>query len=55
MKPLASPEQTEQLVDALVHDASATGQTTLRIPVPDRSTVHGFLALVGQPLGQAQK
>ena len=55
MQTLASPEQTEQLVDALVHDDPATGQTTLRIPVPDRRTVQGFLTLVGHLLGQAQK
>ena len=49
---LSSPEQTEQLVNTLVHEDPATGQTSVRIPVPDRQTVQNLFSLLGQLIKQ---
>ncbi|MDR1004552.1 MAG: DEAD/DEAH box helicase [Prevotellaceae bacterium] len=45
---LSSPEATRKLVDSLVEEDKATGQTTLRIPVPDKESVSGVLTLIGR-------
>ena len=52
---LSSPEQTKHLVDTLVHEDPATGQTTVSIPVPDRQTVQNLFALLGQFLCNGNK
>ena len=52
---LSNHEQTKQLVDALVHEDPATGQTSVRIPVPDRQTVQSLFSLLGQFLNNGSK
>ena len=52
---LSSPEQTEQLVNSLVYEDPATGQTSVRIPVPDRQTVQNLFSLLGQFLVNGNK
>ena len=52
---LSSPEQTKQLLDTLVHEDPATGQTSVRIPVPDRQTVQNLFSLLGQFLANGNK
>ena len=52
---LSSPEQTKQLLDTLVHEDPATGQTSIRIPVPDRQTVQNLFSLLGQFLASGNK
>ena len=52
---LSSPEQTKQLLDTLVHEDLATGQTSIRIPVPDRQTVQNLFSLLGQFLASGNK
>ena len=51
---LSNPEKTKQLLDTLVHEDNATGQTTIRIPVSDRKTVQNFFSLVGQLLNNSK-
>lgn len=41
---LRSPETTAALVDAIVKEDTETGQTSLNIPVPDKSTVVNILS-----------
>ena len=41
---LRSPESTTALVDAIVKEDPETGQTSLNIPVPDKSTVVNILS-----------
>ena len=48
---LQSAEATEQLVNTLVETDEETGESTLRIPVPDKQTVTSLLNLVGKLLG----
>ena len=48
---LKSPEATAQLVDTLVETDAETGQTSLRIPVPDKQTVRHLLDIVGKLFG----
>ena len=48
---LKSPEDTEQLVNSLVETDAETGQTTLKIPVPDKQTVRNLLDIVGKLFG----
>ena len=48
---LKSPEATAQLVDTLVETDAETGQTSLRIPVPDKQTVRNLLDIVGKLFG----
>ena len=48
---LQSPEATEQLVNTLVETDEQTGESTLRIPVPDKQTVTSLLSLVGKLFG----
>ena len=48
---LKSPEATEQLVNSLVETDAETGQTTLKIPVPDKQTVRNLLDIVGKLFG----
>ena len=48
---LKSPQATEQLIDSLVDSDPATGQTTLKIPVPDKQTVRNLLDIVGKLFG----
>jgi len=48
---LKSPEATAQLVDTLVATDAETGQTSLRIPVPDKQTVRNLLDIVGKLFG----
>ena len=45
---LQSPEATEQLVETLVETNAETGETHLRIPVPDKQTVSTLLSIVGK-------
>lgn len=45
---LQSPEATEKLVDSLVETNAETGETHLRIPVPDKQTVSTLLSFVGK-------
>jgi len=45
---LQSPEATEKLVDTLVETNAETGETHLRIPVPDKQTVSTLLSFVGK-------
>ena len=45
---LQSPEATRQLVDSLVETNAETGESHLRIPVPDKQTVNTLLNLVGK-------
>lgn len=52
---LSSPEQTKQLLDTLVHEDPATGQTSIRIPVPDRQTVQNLFSHLGQFLASGNK
>ena len=47
-KTLQSPEATEQLVNSIVETDTKTGETHLRIPVPDKQTVSTLLAMVGK-------
>ncbi len=51
---LASPEKTQALVDTLVEQDPETGQTSLRIPVPDKESVVNVLNLFGKILGGMQ-
>ncbi len=51
-KVLSSPEATEQLVNSLVEEDKETGQTTLKIPVPDKESVTNILKLFGSMLGK---
>jgi superfamily II DNA/RNA helicase len=45
---LQSPEATQQLVDTLVETNTETGESHLRIPVPDKQTVQNLLNFVGK-------
>ncbi len=45
---LQSQEATEKLVDSIVEIDKETGQSHLRIPVPDKETVQTLLSLVGK-------
>lgn len=45
---LQSPEATQQLVDTLVETDAETGESHLRIPVPDKQTVQTLLNFVGK-------
>lgn len=47
---LSSPEATQKLVDSIIEEDKETGQTTLRIPVPDKESVTGILNLFGKLL-----
>jgi hypothetical protein len=49
---LQSPEATEQLVNTLFETDEKTGESTLRIPVPDKQTVTSLLSLVGKLFGR---
>jgi len=48
---LKSPEATEQLIESLVETDAETGQTSLKIPVPDKQTVRNLLDIVGKLFG----
>ena len=48
---LKSPQATEQLVNSLVETDAKTGQTSLKIPVPDKQTVRNLLDIVGKLFG----
>lgn len=41
---LSSPEKTRALVDAIVKEDVSTGQVSINIPVPDKSTVQNIFA-----------
>lgn len=45
---LSSPDATRQLVDSLVDTDTQTGQTTLRIPVPNKETVQNVLGAIAK-------
>ena len=47
---LSSPDATRQLVDSLVETDEQTGQTTLRIPVPNKETVQNVLGAIAKLL-----
>jgi superfamily II DNA/RNA helicase len=49
---LQSQEATEKLVDSIVEIDKETGQSHLRIPVPDKETVQTLLSLVGKLLAK---
>jgi hypothetical protein len=48
---LKSPEATEKLVESLVETDAETGQTSLKIPVPDKQTVRNLLDIVRKLFG----
>ena len=48
---LKSPEATEQLVNSLIETDAETGQTSLKIPVPDKQTVRNLLDIIGKLFG----
>ena len=48
---LQSPEATAQLVDSITEKDESTGQTVIKIPVADKSTVSNLLSLVGKLFG----
>ena len=48
---LKSPEATAQLIDSIVETDKETGQTSLKIPVPDKQTVRNLLDIVGKLFG----
>jgi len=50
-KTLQSPEATQKLVDSIVETDSATGQSYLRIAVPDKDTVGTLLGAIGKLFG----
>lgn len=52
---LNSPEATQKLVDSIIEEDKETGQTTLRIPVPDKESVTGILNLFGKLLSGNNK
>ena len=45
---LQSPESTQQLVDTLVETNPDTGESHLRIPIPDKQTVSTLLGALGK-------
>ncbi len=45
---LQSPEATAKLVDSIVETDKETGESHLRIPVPDKQTVQSLLNMVGK-------
>lgn len=45
---LKSPKATEQLIETLVETDAKTGQTAIKIPVPDKQTVRSLLEIVGK-------
>ena len=47
---LRSPEGIRSLADSLIEEDKETGKATLRIPVPDKESVIGFLSLAGKLL-----
>ncbi len=47
-KTLESPEATRELVNSLVEVDQETGQTNLRIPVPDKESVVQVLSVLGK-------
>ena len=47
---LSSPETTQKLVDSIVEEDKETGQTSLRIPVPNKESVTNILNLFGKLL-----
>ena len=47
-KTLESPEATRELVNSLVEVDQETGQTNLRIPVPDKESVVQMLSVLGK-------
>ncbi len=47
---LSSPEATRKLVDSIVEEDKETGQTSLKIPVPDKESVTNILNLFGKLL-----
>ena len=48
---LKSPKATEQLVNSLIETDAETGQTSLKIPVHDKQTIHNLLDIVGKLFG----
>ena len=47
-KTLQSPEATQKLVDSIVETDTATGQSHLKIPVPDKESVETILGAIGK-------
>lgn len=45
---LTSPEATAKLIDSLVEEDKQTGQTSLRIPVPNKESVSEVFNLIGK-------
>ncbi len=52
---LSSPEATRQLLDSIIEEDKETGQTSLRIPVPDKESVAGILNMFGKLLAGGNK
>ncbi len=50
MRVLQSPEETRKLVDTLVVKDEQTGETSVRIPVPDKASVANVLSVLGKLL-----
>ena len=47
-KTLQSPDDTQKLVDSIVETDTQTGQSHLKIPVPDKDTVGTILGAIGK-------
>jgi hypothetical protein len=47
-KTLQSPDDTQKLVDSIVETDTQTGQSHLKIPVPDKDTVGTLLGALGK-------
>ena len=45
---LSSPESTQKLLNSIIEEDKETGQTSLRIPVPDKQSVATVLNLFGK-------
>jgi len=52
---LKSPEATKELMDSLIEENKETGETHIRIPVPDRETVARLLNAIGSLFTSAGK
>ena len=49
---LKSPEATQHLIDSIVQEDEATGETSIKIPVDSKETVSNLLGLIGKLFAQ---
>lgn len=52
---LSSTEATQKLLDTIIEEDKTTGQTSLRIPVPNKKIVSDFLSLIGKMMNSENK